>query len=78
MTKRLLSLIFFGLLIAAGAPKTPVVKSETALDRYVAAPDPSYKWEVVKSTPGEGYTTFVLSMTGCVPVVWLPDSSGFV
>ena len=36
---------------------------QTALDRYVAAPDPSYKYELVKTVPGEGYTTYVLDMT---------------
>ena len=36
---------------------------QTALDRYVAAPDPHYKWEVVNTIPGEGYTTFVIDLT---------------
>jgi PhoPQ-activated pathogenicity-related protein len=35
----------------------------TALDRYVAAPDPSYKYELVNKTAGKGYTTYVLKMT---------------
>lgn len=38
-------------------------KSETALDRYVHAPDPAYKWELVRTIPGQGYTAFVLNMT---------------
>lgn len=37
--------------------------SQTALDRYVAAPDPNYKYELVSTIPGEGYTAYVLSMT---------------
>ena len=37
--------------------------NETALDRYVAAPDPSYKYELVSSVPGSGYTTHVIELT---------------
>ena len=37
--------------------------AETALDRYVAKPDPNYKYELVSTTPGPGYTTYVLDMT---------------
>jgi len=36
---------------------------QTALDRYVAAPDPAYKWELVNTIPGEGYTTYVIDLT---------------
>src|ERR1700722_9033424 len=36
---------------------------KTALDRYVAAADPNYKYELVSKTPGEGFTTYVLEMT---------------
>lgn len=35
----------------------------TPLDAYVAKPDPSYKWELVASYPGDGQTTFVLQLT---------------
>jgi PhoPQ-activated pathogenicity-related protein len=41
----------------AGASK------ETALDRYVHAPDSSYKWELVGTIPGEGYKAYVLDLT---------------
>ena len=37
--------------------------SQTALDRYVAAPDDHYKYEVVDTVKGEGYTTYVIFMT---------------
>jgi hypothetical protein len=30
-------------------PRTP----ETALDRYVAAPDPNFAWKVVRELPAE-------------------------
>jgi len=36
---------------------------QTALDKYVAAPDPNYKWELVDTIPGEGYTTYVIDLT---------------
>lgn len=39
------------------------VAAETALDRYVAAPDPAYKFELVKTLPGEGYTAYVIELT---------------
>jgi PhoPQ-activated pathogenicity-related protein len=35
----------------------------TGLDRYVQAPDPNYKYELVKTIPGDGYTAYVLDMT---------------
>lgn len=36
---------------------------QTALDRYVAKPDPTYKWELVKTIPGKGVTAYVLNVT---------------
>ncbi|MCC6489951.1 MAG: PhoPQ-activated pathogenicity-related family protein [Candidatus Hydrogenedentes bacterium] len=36
---------------------------ETALDRYVAKPDPSYAYSVLSAAKGEGYTSFVVDMT---------------
>ena len=36
---------------------------ETALDRYVHAPDPSYKWELVATIPGDGFKAYVLDLT---------------
>ena len=38
-------------------------REETALDRYVAAPDPNYRYELVNTIPGDDYTAFVLEMT---------------
>jgi PhoPQ-activated pathogenicity-related protein len=35
----------------------------TGLDKYVQAPDPNFHYELVKTIPGEGYTTYVLDMT---------------
>ncbi len=50
---------------AAQAPRlaTASAESATALDRYIAKPDPSYKYELVKIIPGQGFTAFVLDMT---------------
>src|SRR5579871_4963501 len=35
----------------------------TGLDRYIHAPDSNYHYELVNTIPGDGYTTYVLSMT---------------
>ncbi|MBP1636978.1 MAG: PhoPQ-activated pathogenicity-related protein PqaA type, partial [Acidobacteria bacterium] len=37
--------------------------ARTALDRYVEAPDPSYRYDVAGTIPGNGYTASVLDMT---------------
>src|SRR5436190_9403172 len=36
---------------------------ETALDRYIAKPDPSYAWKLVNTIAGEGYKGYVLELT---------------
>jgi len=35
----------------------------TGLDRYVQAPDSNYHYDLVKTVPGDGYTTYILEMT---------------
>ena len=40
-----------------------VKAEETALDRYVAAPDPAYHYELVGTIPGRGFTQYVIDMT---------------
>jgi PhoPQ-activated pathogenicity-related protein len=37
--------------------------AETALDRYVKKPDPTYAYKVVNTLKGEGYTAFVVELT---------------
>ena len=37
--------------------------AETALDRYVKKPDPTYRYDLVRTTPGEGYTTYTIDLT---------------
>jgi hypothetical protein len=36
---------------------------ETALDRYVVAPDPSYRYELISTESGDADTANVLEMT---------------
>jgi len=38
-------------------------EERTALDEYVAAPDPNYAYQLVNSIKGDGYTTYVIQMT---------------
>src|SRR5499426_1441725 len=40
-----------------------VCAQQTALDRYVAKPDPAYSWKLVNTTHGEGYKSFLLELT---------------
>jgi len=47
----------------AQAPAAAPSAAETALDRYVAAPDLSYKYELAGTIPGTGYTASVINMT---------------
>jgi PhoPQ-activated pathogenicity-related protein len=46
-----------------GAEIQKVRDERTALDEYVAAPDPNYRFHLVTSIPGNGQTTFILEMT---------------
>ncbi|MEO8026078.1 MAG: PhoPQ-activated pathogenicity-related family protein [Bryobacteraceae bacterium] len=50
-------------LTAADASRAAGKYKETALDKYVWTPDPSYKWELVKTIPGQGYTGYILDLT---------------
>jgi PhoPQ-activated pathogenicity-related protein len=40
----------------------PATIHKTALDDYVARPDPTYSWKLVNTIPGDGYTTFVVDL----------------
>jgi PhoPQ-activated pathogenicity-related protein len=56
--------VLCGLSAAAMAPAPPACAGEaTALDRYVAAPDPSYSYKLLNTEAGDGYTAFLLEMT---------------
>ena len=53
-------------LAIGAAPQQPSARatsSQTALDRYVAAPDPSFTWKVLRDLPAEGVTATLLEMT---------------
>lgn len=45
------------------AAQPAAVKHQTALDRYVAAPDPNYKWELANTIEGKGYKAYVIELT---------------
>lgn len=53
----LAAVMFFGI------ANDRVKAEETALDRYVAAPDPAYHYELIKTIPGRGFTQYVIDMT---------------
>jgi PhoPQ-activated pathogenicity-related protein len=59
--KKLLAFVAATAVVALGSAADTA--RETALDRYVAQPDPSYSWRVVRSIPGTGYKTHVLELT---------------
>src|SRR6266853_5091734 len=50
-------------LAVAAALSLAAASKETALDRYVHAADPSFKFELVKTIQGEGYKAYVLDLT---------------
>jgi PhoPQ-activated pathogenicity-related protein len=51
------------LALAPGArPAEPALPKKTPLDDYIAKPDPTYSWKLVKTIPGDGCTTFVVDL----------------
>ena len=52
-----------GLLVLALASLAAAQSKETALDRYVHAPDSSYKYELVNTIQGEGYKAYIIDLT---------------
>lgn len=55
--------VLFSLALAATAPGAEKAGKFTPLDRYIQAPDSNYKYQLVRTLPGEGYTAYVLDMT---------------
>ncbi len=53
----------FALHAAPRQAAAPAKSSETALDRYVAAPDPSFAWKVLRQLPADGVTATLLEFT---------------
>jgi PhoPQ-activated pathogenicity-related protein len=64
LTRRITAaaLLLLALPAMAAAP-APTGTSPTALDRFVAKPDPAYGWTLVSTIPGQGYKTYVLRLT---------------
>jgi PhoPQ-activated pathogenicity-related protein len=58
----LASLLTLTATLGAQAP-VPAPRTQTALDRYVAAPDPSFAFEKVGELPASGVTATVLELT---------------
>ena len=54
-------------LLGSSAERTRL-SPQTALDRYVAAPDTNYTWHLVNTVRGEGYTTYIVDM---ISQAWL-------
>ena len=62
------SSVLFG---AAAQRQAPAAQpQQTALDRYVAAPDANFSWKVARELPAEGVTATLLEMTS---QRWLTD-----
>jgi PhoPQ-activated pathogenicity-related protein len=58
-------LVVLPLALSAAPRQAPATarSSQTALDRYVAAPDSSYAWKSLRDLPAEGVTATLLEMT---------------
>ncbi len=41
----------------------PLFAGQTALDKYVAAPDPNFKYELARTAAGRGYTQYIYDLT---------------
>src|SRR5712692_8299894 len=60
--RRWVTRLFLGAVLLALAGPAALAQ-ETALDRYIGKPDPSYAWKLVNTIPGEGYKAYVLELT---------------
>jgi PhoPQ-activated pathogenicity-related protein len=58
----LAALIGLALTLATAAPCAEPPGGKTPLDDYIARPDATYSWKVLKTIPGDGYTTFVVDL----------------
>ncbi|MHC1766924.1 MAG: PhoPQ-activated pathogenicity-related family protein [Verrucomicrobiia bacterium] len=62
-TRSFSQFISLALLIAWALASHAESGPQTALDRYVAAPDPNYSFRLVNTVPGQGFTTYIVEMT---------------
>ena len=72
---RLAAISLSAVALAIGTPAVrqapaPRRTTETALDRYVAAPDPAFAWKAVKEIKGDNVTATIIEMTS---QRWLTD-----
>ena len=77
MTRRAIVLAAALPLVAAVSSQQPATftrASETALDRYVATPDPSFRWKVLRELPAQGVTATLLDMTQQGDVATIADN----
>src|SRR5271163_5015143 len=63
MKRPRLMLTFVAALVAIALPLAGAGEKETALDRYVHAPDPSFKFELVNTIQGDGYKAYIIDLT---------------
>jgi len=59
----MLCLGLFGTMKTSAADLPPAATEETALDRYLATPDPAYRWEVARTSDHGDYALHVLELT---------------
>src|SRR5438132_7371490 len=57
------NVLYSGVLALSTLTAIPAISEVTALDHYVAAPDLSYRYELIETIPGDGYAAHVLEMT---------------
>jgi PhoPQ-activated pathogenicity-related protein len=79
--RRLLMLLLIAFFLVNCRQTPPAVETEesttntatynTPLDEYVHAPDPAFRYEVVDTIPGEGFSTYVVRM---VSQRWLTEA----
>jgi PhoPQ-activated pathogenicity-related protein len=60
--RKTLALLIVSVLAAAAFASGPAT-NQTALDRYVHAPDSHFHYDLVRTIPGPGYTAYVLDLT---------------
>jgi PhoPQ-activated pathogenicity-related protein len=63
MRKSAKSFLYLAVLVIGMLLTPPAIGEVTTLDRYVAAPDPNYRYELIETIPGAGYAAHVLEMT---------------
>lgn len=63
ITEKMLMFIARLLVCSVIAAGMVFASERTALDEYVAAPDPVYDYRLVDTLDGEGYTAFIIEMT---------------